>query len=308
MSSAVHPIHPRDWVLLIALSILWGASFFCVGVALKELPPFTIVFLRAAIAALVLLLIVGLRGIPMPRGVTGWLPFVGMACLNFVVPFSCLVTGQTFISTGLASVLNATTPLFTVVVMAAAGEERLTAQRVIGVAVGILGVAILRGVDLGEAQTGIGVGLCLLAAMSYGLSALLARRRLVGFAPLTTATSQMVAAAIITGVIAANVDQPWRLPAPSWPVILAVVALGTLSTALGYVLFFRIVARSGSTNVMLVTLLIPVTAILLGTVVLREAIGIRELIGAVVIASALLIIDGRALAWLQPRRWRSERS
>ncbi|KPG00183.1 ABC transporter permease [Rhodopseudomonas sp. AAP120] len=308
MASGNHPLHPRDWVLLIALSILWGGSFFCVGVALKELPPFTIVFCRAAIAAAVLLPAVLLRGIPMPRRIVGWWPFVGMACLNFVVPFSCLVVGQTFISTGLASVLNATTPLFTVVVMAAAGEERLTARRVIGVSVGIFGVAILRGVDLREAQTGIGVGLCLLAALSYGLSALLARRQLVGFTPLTTATSQMVAAAIITGVIAASVDQPWRLLAPSWPVIVAVVALGTLSTALGYVLFFRIVARSGSTNVMLVTLLIPLTAILLGTVVLREAIGAWELIGAGVIASALLIIDGRVLAWLEPRRWRSERS
>ncbi|PZA11855.1 EamA family transporter [Rhodopseudomonas palustris] len=306
MSSAVHPIHPRDWALLIALSILWGASFFCVGVALKELPPFTIVFLRAAIAALVLLAIIWLRGIPMPRGVAGWLPFVGMACLNYVVPFSCLATGQTFISTGLASVLNATTPLFTVVVMAIAGEERLTAQRIVGVAVGVTGVAILRGVDLREVETGIGVVLCLCAALSYGLSALLARRRLTGFAPLTTATSQMVVATLITGVVAALLDQPWRLPVPSAPVILAVAALGTLSTALGYVLFFRIIARSGATNVMLVTLLIPVTAILLGTVVLHEHIGVRELIGGSVIASALLIIDGRAIAWLQAHRWRSE--
>ncbi|NEW99659.1 DMT family transporter [Rhodopseudomonas sp. BR0G17] len=306
MASGNHPLHPRDWALLIALSMLWGGSFFCVGIALQELPPFTIVFYRAAIAAAVLLLVVWWGEIPMPRGIVGWWPFAAMACLNFVVPFSCLVVSQTYISTGLASVLNATTPLFTVMVMAASGKERLTAQRTIGVAVGILGVAILRGVDLREAQTGIGVGLCLLAALSYGVSALLARRHLVGFAPLTTATSQMVAATIITGVVAAGVDQPWRILVPSWPVILAVVALGTLSTALGYVLFFRIVARSGSTNVMLVTLLIPVTAILLGTLVLREAIGARELIGAGVIASALLIIDGRAMAWLQPRR--SERT
>ncbi|MFT4278379.1 MAG: DMT family transporter [Rhodopseudomonas sp.] len=307
MTSAIHPIHPRDWALLIALSILWGASFFCVGVALKELPPFTIVFLRAAVAALVLLLIVWLRGIPMPRGGAGWLPFVGMACLNYVVPFSCLATGQTFISTGLASVLNATTPLFTVVVMAAAGEERLTARRVVGVVVGVTGVAVLRGVDLRQADTGTGVALCLCAALSYGLSALLARRRLNGFAPLTTATAQMVVATVVTGVVAASVDQPWRLSVPSASAIWAVAALGTLSTALGYVLFFRIIARSGSTNVMLVTLLIPVTAILLGTVVLHEHIGTRELIGAGVIASALVIIDGRAVTWFEGRRWRSAR-
>ncbi|MCD0419793.1 DMT family transporter [Rubrivivax sp. JA1024] len=292
---------------MIALSILWGASFFCVGVALKELPPFTIVFLRAAIAALVLLLIVWLRGIPMPRGGAGWLPFVGMAGLNYVVPFFCLATGQTFISTGLASVLNATTPLFTVVVMAAAGEERLTARRVVGVVVGVSGVAVLRGVDLRQADTGIGVALCLCAALSYGLSALLARRRLNGFAPLTTATAQMVVATVVTGVVAASVDQPWQLSVPSASAIWAVAALGTLSTALGYVLFFRIIARSGSTNVMLVTLLIPVTAILLGTVVLHEHVGTRELIGAGVIASALLIIDGRAVTWFEGRRWRSER-
>lgn len=304
MASGNHFLHPRDWVLLVALSVLWGGSFFFVGVALKELPPFTLVFLRAVIAVLALGVIAWAVGAAMPKGSRQWFPFVVMALLNFVVPFSCLVAGQTFISGGLASILNATTPLFTVGIMAAAGEERLSTRRVVGALAGLIGVAILRGMDVSDAGTGAGVVLCLGAACSYGFSALYARRHLVGVPPLTTATAQMVASTLITGMIAASLDRPWSLPVPSVTAVLAIVALGIFSTALAYILFFRIVARSGPSNVMLVTLLIPIPAILLGTFVLGETIRSRELVGAAVIGSALLVIDGRMFAWAQ-WRWRT---
>ncbi len=306
MPSNISTIHSRDWLLLVLLSVLWGGSFFFVGVALKELPPFTIVFLRAAIAALILVALARQSGTPLPRRPASWPPFAIMAALNYVIPFSCLAVGQTFIPTGLASVLNATTPMFTVLVMAAAREEKLQMQRIAGVVVGIVGVAILRGVDLRDTGKGIGVALCLCAALSYGLSALWARRALVGFAPLTMAAGQMTAATVFSAIVAAFVDQPWRLPIPSFAVMSAIACLGAVSTALGYILFFRIIVRSGSTNVMLVTLLIPVTAILLGVLVLGETIGMQEIVGALIIASALLIIDGRVLNWLRGR-WRGVR-
>src|SRR5450432_3538241 len=145
MTSIDHRMDGRDWVLLGMLSVLWGGSFFFNGVALKELPPFTLVFLRVALAAIILLPVLRLYRIEYPRSLAGWRPFFGIALLNNVLPFSLIVIGQTYIPSGLASVLNATTPLFAVLVMAAAGDEKLLMRRVAGVLTGLIGVIILRG-------------------------------------------------------------------------------------------------------------------------------------------------------------------
>ena len=136
MASKDGRIDAKDWSLLAVLSVLWGGSFFFNGVALKELPPLTLVFLRVFLAALILLPVLSAYRIDFPRGLAGWKPFCAVAFFNNVLPFSLIVMGQTFIASGLASILNATTPLFTVVVMAVAGEERLFARRVGGVEAG----------------------------------------------------------------------------------------------------------------------------------------------------------------------------
>src|SRR5947208_6454081 len=294
-------IDARDWSLLGLLSILWGGSFFFNGVVLKELPPFTVVFLRVALAAVMLLPLLWLyRRIRFPAGLSGWRPFIAIGLLNNVLPFSLIVVGQTYIPGGLASILNATTPLFTVVVMAFAGEETLHARRIAGVIAGLIGVVILHGDGFGlEGGQGLGILLCLAAAFSYGLSALLARRLLSDSPPLGSATFQMLASAAMMTVVAGLVERPWQLPMPGATTWLAVIGLAVLSTALAYIVFFQILRRSGSTNVMLVTLLIPVTAILLGTLVLGESVSLREIIGALVIGSALLLIDGRVLKLFQ---------
>lgn len=297
-------IDARDWLLLGFLSVLWGGSFFFNGAALRELPPLTLVLLRVGLGAAFLLPLLRLYEISLPADVAGWRPYVAMAFLNNVLPFSLIVTGQLFVSSGLASILNATTPLFGVVVMAAAGEEKLIARRVAGVVVGLVGVIILRGagVELLSGQ-GIGILLCLAAALSYGFAALVARRWLSTSPPLATAACQLIASTVMMTALAFVIDQPWRLPMPGATTWLAVLGSAGLSTALAYLVFFQILRRSGATNVMLVTLLVPVTAILLGYLVLGEPISAREIVGALVIASALLVIDGRVLAWL--RRWLS---
>jgi drug/metabolite transporter (DMT)-like permease len=293
-------IDARDWSLLAVLSILWGGSFFFNGAALRELPPLTLVFLRVALGAGILLPLLRLRRINLPRGVKGWKPFFLIGLLNNVIPFSLIVAGQTFIPSGLASILNATTPLFTVLVMAGAGEEALQARRVAGVALGLAGVIILRGWGI-ETRTGQGLGilLCLGGALSYGFSALAARRMLKDSPPLGTATFQLMASTVMMAIVAGAVEQPWHLAMPGVATWLAVLGLAALSTALAYIVFFQIIRRSGATNVMLVTLLIPVTAILLGWLVLGEPISMREIAGAIVIGSALIVIDGRALRMLQ---------
>jgi drug/metabolite transporter (DMT)-like permease len=198
------------------------------------------------------------------------------------------------ITSGIASVLNATTPLFTVLVMAASGDEPLAARRVAGVLIGLVGVIILRaqGVELASGET-YGMPLCLGAALSYGLSGLWGRRKLAGIPPLTAATCQLMCSSIVMLPLAGVVEQPWLPPAPSLQAWLALLGTAALSTALAYVVFFQILVRSGASNVMLVTLLIPVTAILLGHFVLAEPLEARDVIGASVIACALLIVDGR---------------
>ena len=150
-----------------------------------------------------------------------------------------------------------------------------------------------------ETGQGIGILLCLAAAFSYGLAALVARRLLSNSPPLATATFQMLASAAMMTVVAGVVERPWQLPMPGMTTWLAVIGLAALSTALAYIVFFQILRRSGATNVMLVTLLIPVTALLLGYLVLGEKISPREIAGALVIGSALLLIDGRVLKFLR---------
>lgn len=310
MNPGENRIDARDWSLLGLLSVLWGGSFFFNGVLLRELPPLTVVFLRVALAAFMLLPLLWVYGIRLPRGAAGWAPFFAIGLLNNVLPFSLIVMGQTYIPSGLASILNATTPLFTVVVMAVAGEERLHTRRIAGVIVGLIGVVILHGEGLdgqgldGKAfglatGQGIGILLCLAAAFSYGLAALVARRLLSNSPPLATATFQMLASVIMMTVVCGVVERPWQLPMPDMTTWLAAIGLAALSTALAYVVFFQILRRSGATNVMLVTLLIPVTALLLGYLVLGESISPREIVGALVIGSALLLIDGRVLKLLR---------
>ncbi|HXD43820.1 MAG TPA: DMT family transporter [Pseudolabrys sp.] len=294
------PMHRSDWTLLVLLSVLWGGSFFFNGVALRELPPLTVAFVRVLLGALCLLAVIGPLGGRLPTRLRDSLPFAVMGLLNNVIPFSLFLAAQTMISSGLAAVLNATTPLFTVLVLASFGEERLNARRIAGVVIGLGGVTLLRAPGLSAADQALGIGLCLAGAVSYGFSGLWGRRRLAGVPPLTAAAGQLISSAAIMAVVAGAADRPWTLPLPGAATIAALIGLAALSTALAYILFFRIMSRSGATNVMLVTLLIPVTAILLGHFLLAETLTLREVAGALVIATSLLVIDGRAFALLRP--------
>lgn len=287
-------IHKSDWLRLVLLSLLWGGSFFFVGAAIREIPPLTIVFLRVFVAALVLLPFVVMRGIAFPSDVAGWKPFIVMSILNNVIPFSLLTSAQYYLTSGMTSVLNATTPLFTVLVMASFGEERLLPRRIAGVLMGLAGVAILRGVglDVGCAQT-VGILICLAATLSFGFSALWAKRHMTGIPPLGLATFQLMTSSVMMGVIAFAVERPWQLPVPGLGSLLSMAAIGVFSTAIGFIIFFQVIARSGPSNVMLVTLMVPISAILLGYFFLGEVVAVREYIGAAVIATALLVMDGR---------------
>ena len=283
-----------EWGLLALLSVLWGGAFFCVGVAVVELPPLTVVLARVGIAAAILLALSWFLGHSLPRSLSAWMPFLVMGLLNNVLPFSLLNAGQTMVSVGLASIMNAMTPLFTALVMASFHEERLTTHRVIGVVLGIVGVVVISRPDALSADTRLlGIGLCLSGALSYGFAALWGRRHLADVAPLKSATCQLLASTLIIAMVVAVVDRPWTLAAPSAGTWVALGALALFGTAVAYIVFFEILVRAGGSNVMLVTLLIPVTALLLGNLFLSEPILRFEIAGAATIGLGLLFIDGR---------------
>ena len=296
MTSRPLTIDRRDGALLVFLSVLWGGGYVLAGIALKDLPPLTIVWARVTIGALTLLPVIWLYADRLPRSLRGWWPFFGMGMLNNVIPFSLLILGQSHTSAALTAIVNATTPLFTVLVTAAYGEERLTASKVIGVLLGLLGVAILRGqdADISSAQT-LGIALCLGAALSFGFSGLWGRRKLQGVPPHISSFCQLLCSSVVLMLLAAAYERPWTYEWPGLPAWLSLLGLGALSTALAYLVFFRILARSGATNVMLVTLLMPITTVVLGHFVLSEVLHLREAVGALVIASALVVIDGRLI-------------
>jgi drug/metabolite transporter (DMT)-like permease len=284
--------------MLLALSVLWGGSFFFVAVALRDVPAFTIVLARVALAALVLAAACRALGLALPSGRAAWIACAGMGLLNNAIPFTLIVLAQGLIPSGLAAVVNAATPVFGLLVAAAlTSDEKLTAHRLGGAMLGLAGVAVLAGPAAFTAPAELaGILLGLGACLSYGLTGVWSRRiAATGLAPLSAATGQCIASTLMMLPLVLALDRPWALAAPGWESVAALLGLGLLATALAYALFFAILARAGGTNTMLVTLLVPVTALLLGTLVLGEALAPRHLAGMAVIGLGLLVMDGRVL-------------
>ena len=296
--NVLRPVMGRvEWAMLLMLALLWGGSFFFNGVAVRELPSFTLVWLRVAVAAATLLLVLRVIGQGMPRQPRVWAAFFGMGLLNNVLPFVLIVWGQHRIASGLASILNATTPLFTVLVAhAVTSDERLTLLKAAGVGVGFVGAAVMIGADaLGGLGTGALAQLaCLAGALSYAIAGIFGRRfRRMGVTPLATAAGQVSASTLMLLPAMLLVDRPWELAMPHAATWAAVLAVGLLSTALAYVLYFRILAAAGATNLLLVTFLIPVSAILLGVLVLHETLLLRHIMGMALLGAGLAFLDGR---------------
>ena len=289
------------WFLLVALSVLWGGSFFFVGVAVAEIPPLTLVTLRVAIAAAMLWAALPLLCVAPPRGGRAWRAIAAMGLINNVIPFTLIVWAQQTLPSGLAAILNATTPLWTVLVAHAfTQEEKATPGKLMGVLFGFAGVAAMMGTDIlgGAAAAGAATAAMLAATFSYACAGVFGRRfRAIGVAPTQAALGQVTASSIIMLPLALAIDRPWGLPAPSTAAVAAVLGLAALSTALAYVLYFRILALAGAVNLVLVTFLIPVSAILLGTLLLDEALAPRHLFGMALIGAGLAAIDGRPIAY-----------
>jgi len=288
---------PLEWAMLVALSVLWGGSFFFNGVAVRELPTLTIVVGRFGIGALILVAVLHLMGQRMPAGRRIWAMFLAMGLLNNVVPGCLIVWGQAHMASGVASILNATTPLFTVIVAhVLTADEKMSAGRLFGVALGFAGVVVMIGGDvLRAADLGGFAPLAILGgAVSYAFAGVFGRRfKAMGVSSMATATGQTIASATVLIPMMLVIDRPWTLAVPSLAALAALVGLALLSTALAYILYFRILATAGATNLLLVTFLIPVSAILLGIGFLDEVLAAKHVAGMALIGAGLAAIDGR---------------
>jgi drug/metabolite transporter (DMT)-like permease len=286
-----------DWVMLITLATVWGGSFLFNAILVAELPVITIVAIRVTVAALALWGFVRVTGRKIPTSPQVWGALLILGVLNNAIPFSLIVQGQTQITSGLASILNATTPLFTILV---AGffltDERFSVLRVLGVVVGFSGVILMVGP---EALSGLGddfwAQLCALgAALSYGFASVFGRRfRELGVDPVMVATGQVTMSSLVLWPIALWIDGPQDIMGLSFNAAASMFGLAVLCTSFAYILYFRILERAGATNISLVTFLVPISAIILGVLVLGERIFIKEIMGMTLIGMGLAIIDGR---------------
>jgi drug/metabolite transporter (DMT)-like permease len=289
----------RDWTILLVLSVLWGGSFFFIEIALPTVAPFTLVLLRVAMAAGVLWLVLLFRREGMRMPLSAWLALLLLALLNNVLPFILFAYAQQEIAGGLASILNATTPIWGVVVAHVfTADEKATPAKVAGVLLGFGGVVVMIGADfLGQIGAGVVAQIaCLFATLCYALAGVWARRfRGMGVSPIAVSTGQLTAAALVMLPLVLLFEPPWQAAPPSPAAWMALIALAIFCTSIAYILYFRLLASAGATNSLLVTFLIPITAILLGSLLLGERLEPRHFLGMALIGAGLAAIDGRLL-------------
>lgn len=286
---------PLEWGLLVLLSIFWGGSFFFIAVILTDLGPLSLVAARVGLAALVLLAYLRWRGLALPADGPTWLAFFVMGAINNALPFTLISLSQTRIDSSLAAILNATTPLFTVLLAHwLTRDERLTASRLVGVVTGLAGAIVLIGP---AALAGLGADALaqfamLGATLSYACAGIFGRR-FRALPPAIPAFGMTAGAFVMMLPVSLAVERPWTMPAPGFAAMAALAGLAIVSTAAGYILYFRILATAGATNLLLVTFLLPVTALLLGTTILGERPDGTALVGMILILLGLAAIDGR---------------
>jgi len=291
----------RTWSLLLLLGLIWGGSFFFARIAVHHVPPITLVFLRLSLAAVALHLYLAGRLEIYQSLWRHWPRFLLLGLINNAIPHTLIFCGQTQMGAGLASILNATTPIWTVLIgNQLTTDERLTSAKLVGCLTGLLGTVVLLGPSITSSSSVPfwALSLPVLAAISYGFAAIYAKR-FKGIAPPVVAAGQLTGSSLIMLPIALFIDQPWTLSAPPVTAIAAILGLALLSTAFAYILYFRIIELAGATNTSLVTLLVPPSALLLGFFFLGERIGPSEIVGMLLIAAGLLVLDGRLFRWMK---------
>ena len=300
----------QDWFQLFFLSVLWGGSYFFIKVILVDLKPFSAVLGRVFIAAIVLNIIVRATGQRMPTSLKMWGSFFVMGFLNNLLPFSLIFWGQTQISSSLASILNATTPVWTVLLAHfLTTDERITPNRISGVILSMIGVVVMIGVDAlqGLASNVIAQLIVVGAVISYACAGIYGKR-FKETPAIVTATGQITTTTLMMIPIVIIFDKPWLMSMPGLNTWWALLGLALLSTTLAYIIYFRLLSSAGATNLLLVTFLIPVSAILLGTIILGEHLDLQHVVGMGFIGLGLIAIDGRLFGKIGLRDKKKSRS
>jgi drug/metabolite transporter (DMT)-like permease len=285
------------WSLLIGLALLWSFSFIFIKVAAAEVPALTLVFARVGLAALALHLVGLFRRANYPHQPSMLARFVLMGLMNNFIPFVLIVYATERLGAGAASILNATAPIFAVLVAhLATTDEKITLAKLGGVLLAFAGVAAMAGPQAAAGLTNdvLAVLAMLVACFFYGLSAVYGRR-FAAVDPIMAATCQLTGSALLLAPLALVLDRPWTLSMPSGSAAFAIVGLAFASTALAYAIFFALIQRAGATNTVLVTLLIPIGGVFLAWALLGETLSVGEAAGMLLIGLGLVLIDGRLL-------------
>ncbi len=296
-----HRMSVSTWGLLLLLGLIWGGSFFFARIAVHHVPPFTLVLLRLSLAAVALHIYLAGRLDIYQSLRRRWTQFLLLGLINNAIPHTLIFCGQTQMGAGLASILNATTPIWTVLIgNQLTSDERLTSAKLAGCLMGLLGTVVLLGPSVTDSASVPfwALSLPILAAVSYGFAAIYAKR-FKGIPPPVVAAGQLTGSSLIMLPLALMIDQPWTLSIPPVSAIAAILGLALLSTAFAYILYFRIIERAGATNTSLVTLLVPPSALLLGFLFLGERMGRSEITGMLLVAAGLLVLDGRLFMWMK---------
>lgn len=285
---------PAEWAMMIALTLLWSLTFFVVEIALREIGPFWLVTGRLAFGAASLWILILVLGIRRPGSLADWRDLLVMGLLNNAIPFSCIFWGQVHITASLASILNATTPIFTVIAAhLLLSDERATPMKSVGVLFGIAGVVVLIGPEALQGMTGSLWGQLAVvgAAVSYSLASVWGRR-LARLPSITNAAGMLTMSTLLMIPVSLHTEGAPNFDL-GWPTWTSILVLGILGSGLAYILFFRILERAGATNLMLVTLMIPPGTILLGALFLDERLTMSAIGGMILIFAGLAFVDGR---------------
>ncbi|NCB38377.1 MAG: DMT family transporter [Erysipelotrichia bacterium] len=286
----------RDWLWMILLSVIWGSAFMFIKIALREMPPFWLIYVRLTIAAAVMVCICLLMKLPFPVGWRNWLSIGFLGVINTGLPFYLITWAQQHVDSSTASILNATSPVFVMILAHFwTDDEKLTTRKVVGVFAGISGIVVMVWSSLsnGIVLAGMAQMAILGATFNYAISGIYARRFRNISSTMVSAVSLLGAVLLLSpGLLSGGCPDLLSLAPLTW---FAIAMLSIFCTGIAYIIYFRIIATAGATNAILVTLMIPVSALILGNIILGETLKANDIIGMLLIFSGLLIIDGRLL-------------
>ena len=294
----------QAWSLLLLLSAIWGASFLFIEMALVALSPASLVFFRVLIGAMTLGFVIIVTRRALPKQASFWLSTFVMGAINNVIPFTLIAYGQVTITGGMASIINANTAFFGVLVAAIfIVNERLSAHRLFGVIIGVSGVVIVVGPsELSQFDlTSIGQLAVILATLSYAFASVWGRLKLQGYDSIVTAFATTLSASLILGVYLL-VTQSFPVFDVTISIVIVAIGLGMIGTGYAYMIYFRILTLAGASNLMLVTIIVPIFAVTLDAIFLSQWVSVREMLGFGIIALGLAVMDGRVLSYLHPNK------